>query len=395
MKKILLTLLILMLFFLLGCSGGEGIPGVKSKKIDGVVHVYNSSQPLKGVIKLEAVKQLEIDADNVNEGNASFSRVRYGKRGEIYIGDPKNIHIYRFDKDGKLLNTLLRKGNGPGEFPSLPGLYVLDDGIWAIHTRARKIARFDFQGKLMEERKLSKSGHGYLFVEIVDENRFMANYNRYEGESKEQKRFHVLGLMDNRENTLKELFEEPGIGYTEVKSEHVNFAFILPIISPLLLHHYNRGQYTFYMVLTNNYRIFLKDFEGKTQRVIHRQYIPIAITPGLRDEIMDLPMFRRSHPLERKAIINSLPDKLSVIKRFRVLDSGALAIYRIAGLEAVEIDIFDKDGRFIYTVTASDQFPELDKLEFFSHGVGVISQQEDKHLYIYYRVSNLPGVFTE
>lgn len=392
---VLSILLLTLLLCLPGCSGSRQTDGFKSEVIDGVTHVYNSSVPLKGTVTLEVEEVLRIDSGSVNDGNSSFGRFIYDDEGNVYIGDPKNVRIYKFDKKGKLLLTLLQKGEGPGEFPSLPSFSLLGNDIWAVHTRHRKMARFDGSGNLMEERKLTKAGHGYSFVEIVDENRFVANYDRYEGEGKEKTRIHVFGMMDKDENTLTSLYEAPGIGYTEVKSEHVNTAFILPVISPVLLHHYDHGNKTIHLVLTSNYEIFIKDLDGHTRRVIHREHLPIMMTPAIRDEIMGLPMFKGGHPLLLKAVRDCLPQKLSVIQRFRFLGGGALAVYRFTGLSSSEIDIFDGDGRFIYTIKSSPRFPDPGKLNFCKGGFGVIGRSDEADVYTFYRVANLPGVMNQ
>jgi hypothetical protein len=75
-----------------------------------------------------------------------------------------------------------------------------------------------------------------------------------------------------------------------------------------------------------------------------------------------------------------------------VLPGGHLAIKRITGLESVEIDLFDREGRLLYTILPSPEIPDLRDVTIFKNSIGVIFDDEEKNLFIEYRVKNLKGI---
>jgi len=374
MKKTFAALIVLLLFLQFSCSRSEEPGGIKSEVINGIKHVYNSSAPLKGIITLQLEKIMQIDSNDVKPGRASFSSIQYDKDGNIYLGDSSNIRIYKFSKDGKLMLSFLRKGGGPGEFQSLPKFTILDSGIWVISPRERKIARFDKKGQFMEERKLTKTGHGYTLVEIVDEDRFVGNYDHYEGigTDKEKQRIRVCQLLSKEEKPLVSFYQAENVGYTEVNSEVFRSAFVMPIISPLIFYRYNHQNQTMYLSLSTEY-----------QRK--------ALSDADKDEIAAF--FRGSPPQVKKAIKKALPGTFCVIANFQFLPRGHLAVSRYTGVSSIEIDIFDSEGRFIYMVKSSDVVPDLRGLRFFEKGVAKVEDIDDRDVYVAYRITNLPGIF--
>jgi len=393
MKKTFAALIVLLLFLQFSCSRSEEPRGIKSEVINGIKHVYNSSAPLKGIITLQLEKIMQIDSNDVKPGRASFSSIQYDKDGNIYLGDSSNIRIYKFSKDGKLMLSFLRKGGGPGEFQSLPKFTILDSGIWVISPRERKIARFDKKGQFMEERKLTKTGHGYTLVEIVDEDRFVGNYDHYEGigTDKEKQRIRVCQLLSKEEKPLVSFYQAENVGYTEVNSEVFRSAFVMPIISPLIFYRYNHQNQTMYLSLSTKYEIFHKDLQANTKLVIHREYQRKALSDADKDEIAAF--FRGSPPQVKKAIKKALPGTFCVIANFQFLPRGHLAVSRYTGVSSIEIDIFDSEGRFIYMVKSSDVVPDLRGLRFFEKGVAKVEDIDDRDVYVAYRITNLPGIF--
>jgi hypothetical protein len=88
-----------------------------------------------------------------------------------------------------------------------------------------------------------------------------------------------------------------------------------------------------------------------------------------------------------------LPDTLNVIWGMEILPKGHLAVRRFTGLESVEIDIFDREGRLLYTILPSAEIPDLRVVTVYEKTVGIISELEEKNFYNEYRVKNMKGIF--
>lgn len=84
---------------------------------------------------------------------------------------------------------------------------------------------------------------------------------------------------------------------------------------------------------------------------------------------------------------------MNAIWGMSVLPNGTLAVKRITGLDSVEIDLFDAKGRLVATVLPSAEIPDLRNVMIFGRTVGVISERDDKIVYVEYRIKNIGGLF--
>lgn len=117
--KVVLILLFLSVFFMTIWSEGQKTKwkGTIEEK-DGVKVTKNPKMPLYGEIDLELEVDLTIGGEDVDE-NYMFTRVsdiEVDEEGNIYVFDSRECRIQLYDKNGKYLKTIGRKGEGPGEF---------------------------------------------------------------------------------------------------------------------------------------------------------------------------------------------------------------------------------------------------------------------------------------
>jgi len=134
-----LTLFLLMLLLVLGCARKEG---VKVQFIDGVEVILNPKRPLSKVCKCSLEEDLSIGVKEGDENYILFrpSDIEVDAEGNIYVLDSGNHRVQVFDRNGKYLRTIGRKGEGPGEikmaFKMSMGpdgkLYLLDIGNFRI-----------------------------------------------------------------------------------------------------------------------------------------------------------------------------------------------------------------------------------------------------------------------
>ncbi len=102
------------------------------KTVDGVRVVHNKkggqwkNEPK---IRLTPVLKLgDLDAEDDHYLFARPSSVAVDAFGRIYVLDSQEGRIQKYDKDGKYLATIGRKGQGPGEFQVPTGLVLDTDG---------------------------------------------------------------------------------------------------------------------------------------------------------------------------------------------------------------------------------------------------------------------------
>jgi len=81
------------------------------------------------------------------------------QRGRIYVADTHAHDIKVFTDDGKLLEVIGRRGEGPGEFNSPTYLAFAFDKLYVTDTLNSRIQIFDFKGKM-----INKFGQRGLYV---------------------------------------------------------------------------------------------------------------------------------------------------------------------------------------------------------------------------------------
>ncbi|MBN1272352.1 MAG: 6-bladed beta-propeller [Candidatus Aminicenantes bacterium] len=144
-------------------------PGIETrdeaeKTDDEIRTVVNPNEPLFGEITLDLVEDLKIGKET--DDNYLFFEVRdvaVDRLGNIYVADMNNYRIQKFDKNGKYLQTIGRRGQGPGEF-DLPDRVRIDDISNKIFVRdyALFMDIFDSNGDFVKTLRFDDPIHDYF-----------------------------------------------------------------------------------------------------------------------------------------------------------------------------------------------------------------------------------------
>lgn len=393
-KNVNVLFLVLSFIFLYCCKKIETPGKVKSEVIDGVKHVYNNSTPLKGTITLEVEKVFEIDSAKINnsESFAHFQEGDHDSEGNLYLLDRFDVKIYKFSHGGKLLKSFLGKGEGPGELLHVAFIQVLDNNVRALLTR--QFARFDLEGNFLEQKKFKKS---YLYMDFIDENKFIGNFDRFKDEEKSEasEKTRVAAIIDTDEKVVTPLLEDKNAGFARIQVGNSIVIYANPELTPVILHSYDSAAGNVYLCVNNEYKIIVKNLKGETLMVIHREHQNIKITPEIAKDIME--GYRHWRPERRQILEKNLPGTFTAARLIKALPNGFFAVYRNVGAQKSELDIFDKDGLFVYTVKPSEDIPDLKLCIFFKNRVGSISSEgidvDKRDVYKEFRIINLPEIF--
>ena len=152
--------------------------------------ITNPDFPRDGRITYDLVEELSIGIEEGDENyilNRPFD-LKISDSGTIYILDWGDVRIQVYNKNGKYLRTIGRKGQGSGEFDT-PAYFDLsaDGKIYLMDSRQRRITIFDTTGKYVSsfrgtggyhsEMKADKKSNMYFQKKIYDEE----NYEKVEG----------------------------------------------------------------------------------------------------------------------------------------------------------------------------------------------------------------------
>ncbi len=108
-------------------------------------HVSNPAMPPGGIETLTASVDWHRGHDDDAILFGAVRTVREGPGGELFVLDTQLAHVQVFGRDGDLLDTLSREGEGPGESRRPEDLVLLPDGsigiVQYINGRIIRIAR--------------------------------------------------------------------------------------------------------------------------------------------------------------------------------------------------------------------------------------------------------------
>ena len=177
-----------LLAVLIGCSSGA--PEQDSSSGDGfeAVGTLNLTQELilgeeRGII-FGRITDLDVDSE-----------------GTIYVADYEYHTIRRFTAGGDSLNSIGRKGEGPGEFARLFQIEVgPNDSLYAFDQGPNRISLFDPKGSYVRSFVVSSNGKGYpIRMMKPDTSGFLVQYGiGFRADEEEKERSRWISWLDRK-----------------------------------------------------------------------------------------------------------------------------------------------------------------------------------------------------
>lgn len=150
--RIRVMLLSLCIIVLGACTKAKTYKVIKE---ENVTIIKNNGKPADQNLAVNFKKELEISCEKYQFKKISFFDIN--KSGEIFIADGTDQKITKISKDGKLLKTFGKKGNGPGEFIYFKDLFVTKDDLVIYDISTNKLNIFDFNGNFQNSYSLDQS----------------------------------------------------------------------------------------------------------------------------------------------------------------------------------------------------------------------------------------------
>lgn len=338
---------------LLLSASGQGQKAAWKGKIEtenGVKVVKNPMEPVFGEFAFELQEDLSIGG-NPNDDNYYFPKgasLTVDDQGTIYVVDVGNVRIQKYDKTGKYVQSIGRKGQGPGEF-QFPGVVRFDGegNICLIDILTLKVFGPDGTYKksialrTFLQPNFCVSKEGFIFGLEVN---FMA---------KDGPRLAVVKVSPDGQTT-ETIAQFQG----ELKANQPAYA----------LHQYTNGPVLWGLSpsalcygFSAEYKIILADGTGKTALIIEKDAKPQPITANEKEfllkkgggvmggiaranieKIEDAAVFPPHRPYFSRILADER-GRIYVARRPSVLDSSKIQ----------EFDVFSKEGISIYRIKLS------------------------------------------
>ena len=350
---------------------------------NGIKIVTNPAEPLYGELVLELEEDLSIGS--VDDENTTFYRIggiAVDSQGNMFVVDSGNQRIQKYDKDGNYLQTIGRKGQGPGEFMR-PFDILLDeqDNIYVLEIR--KIHLFDPQGNSIRDIVLPSFMMGFA---VGAEGNIIAHGFV---QAEEGQNFGVV-IINQEGKIIKTIAEFPGMrtvvrgdSMFSLSHEYTPHLTFYPVGQKGVVYGYN-PEYTFY----------LTDRSGDTILIIKKDEPPQSITRKEKDKIIDDVLEDTAQDGARwpRDVVEegaNFPDHRPFFNASASDDKGRIFVRRVKSVldesKEAEFDIFSADGYYLYT-TKLPFTPELIKDGYLYHTT--YSEETGEYKVIRYKIKN-------
>ena len=165
MKSILLSLISIMVLY--SCSDKAIDSSANTYRID-----FKNSAPTSDFIKSTELIALETNDSSLIK---SIRKIEYYK-DYIYVFDHDQRIVVIFDKEGKHINTINNKGQGPEEYIDINdfGIDRFSNQIYLLCPFKQTLFYYDLLGKLVDMKKLpTLTGGTYMSLQLPNKDTFM------------------------------------------------------------------------------------------------------------------------------------------------------------------------------------------------------------------------------
>jgi hypothetical protein len=195
----ILLLNMVVLGILVGCGRSDEYHGNDDKKY--VVRKDNAEIVGSGILNWRYILHPASDADSSAEWQMFHipKDIVVDSYNYLIVSDSGNQRVVRFSIDGRLIETIGREGQGPGEFERPRDLLVDRENsvLWVFERERRTISLFqlgEFDSHYLESRKIPEIGAGQdSGVLLQDESSFWISPRGYD---------ELIKLIDLNGNTI-------------------------------------------------------------------------------------------------------------------------------------------------------------------------------------------------
>lgn len=360
--------LTLILFLCAAAGCGSSSTEVVRTVVDGVEVVSNpdSPLPLDGLprrlrfVRLQEYPQYEEDPHY----QFALGNVVVDRDGSIFIADSPQHRILKFDSEWQYVQTIGRRGEGPGEFLEIAWMGLTPDGIlYASDEQNRRTTLYD-AGSCSYIDYIPYPNPGFRRASLLGSERLFAIYSQWVPE--EEKSVFRWGIFDLSFQPVRLLIdrEDPalgdvsGISRAEWLGRMDGFVPEPSLIFQVTSHGELIAGHDF------EHRFSLYDALGNEVRRIEREGPPSLLTEADRREIIDMNIRRwerYNDPDVARAAVQHLewPEQKQAYNGVLDLDRrGFLLVGALDEEGTIWMYIYGRDGTYL----ARQLLPEFNRL---------------------------------
>ena len=182
----------IVLFLLVGCTGGDG-----------------SSDHTAVELEVDVQEVLAFGSGESEPPEALLGAPRYVRtddEGNIYVSDFKPLGIKVFDPSGNYRRTIGGQGEGPGEFQSITSMTINNAGELVVADwHSQRLLRFSPEGETLETRTMEDTDVSWpRYIEQLPNGNYVMLFRRTESDREESGQAGPAQLV----HIIDEQFEE-------------------------------------------------------------------------------------------------------------------------------------------------------------------------------------------
>jgi hypothetical protein len=342
-----------LLHLVVGCGGAEGAArwsGTVDTLPNGVVEVRNTATPIWTATTAWRVEE-ELRIGRVDgEGPdllGSVVGLAVDELDRIWVLEDQAQEVRVFDRDGRHVRTIGRKGGGPGEFAGATGILRGPGGrMWVYDGQNNRVSVIDTAGTFLTSHRViggftirpypgifDPQGRLYTYFPDRSTGEFLWAFTRVDTN---------LAVLD----TIIPPRRTDQAQYFEIRTPNDQSRSTVPYTPTLQWALSPTGD--FWMVHTGRYEMIHRSAAGDTLHRVTREYTPVPVTP----EDMDSVRAQFADWLERGATIDfsRVPSTKPAVADIFVADDRHVWVQRqpVTTTEHGRVfDVFDPEGRFL------------------------------------------------
>lgn len=319
---------------------------------NGIKVIKNPKEPLYGEIKFELEEDLSIGREG-DENYMFYSRVSLivDNQDYIYALDGRNCRIQKYNKNGQYIQTIGRKGQGPGEF-EIPFKFFIDGQNNIYVNDRRRIKKFNNKGEFV------KSSQVRSFI-----NDFYANPEGIifaHSELRDEKgSTQAIIKIDSDGEIFETIAEFPYVDLVVRKSgdAYLSFGVSRHIYIPKL-YFSAISDSTFCYAHSSEYRVFILNSNGNILLISQKEESPQTVSRREKNYILEQMEKRfkeRGRSLPKGAWGEvQFPSRRAFFDHIIADDKQRLYVRKLRSVldksEGFEFDIFSKEGIYLYKI---------------------------------------------
>jgi len=304
--------------------------------------VKNVDKPQKGNWNFKPEKVWSVDQAG-NDLLTRVGRIRVDSNENVYVMEVKQGKIYVFDKKGKYLYSIGKRGEGPGEYKMAYNFYICGDFV--IIPEMRRIHFFKKDGKFIKT-YIEKSP---MFPRgFIDENRMIYVKSDREGMGKDPEKVNVFNFKTEKNRTLLTVSPEKAITAQKggmrivIKDSQTTPGIILSIAKNGILIG-KSDKYEIKKIDLNGKELMGFSLIGRSRKHISEKF--------KRKRFESMSLNNRKMPKNIiDLMVKNMPDISTFFNRITTDRFGKIYVF-ISDLEnksGQEIDIFSAKGKYLY-----------------------------------------------